>query len=228
MGSDLKKTKAELVDELEATRSALDHAQRGSPFQTELSSDQFTAALYEITADPDLEYRERIRALLETGTRALGLEVGLITEVTEVGAKVIDAFTLGVESPIARVIDVDCSLCTATLDADDPVAFVQNSEGPPYTHCYSPDRPLTAYIGFRITIAGRPFGALSFMAFTRERRRFSNREKTNVKLLAQWLGHELASHLNQETLEERDRLLQRLIRARDSHQLGTLPQRRPP
>lgn len=147
-------------------------------------------ALYEVSADPTLNFDQRLQRLLELGCEWFELEMGLLGHWGGDRQEVIAAHPPICAISSGTLLTGDRSgsegLEAALLQAiQSPVGIGEESDAPSATD------PIPAYFGTPVTVAGQIYGSLSFSSPHPRRRSFSAVERELLKLMAQWIGGEL-------------------------------------
>lgn len=152
------------------------------------------------TSSSDLNFEQKIEALLALGVESFGLEIGILSRVvgndyTIVSVKAPDdGLAKGAVFPLAD------TYCCRTLDADGPVSFYYAGQTPWSSHpCYR-KFGLEAYIGTRVDVDGRTFGTLNFSSPTAKPEPFTDCDLDFLRLMAQWISLELAREQTQRDL----------------------------
>jgi PAS domain S-box-containing protein len=145
-------------------------------------------ALYEVSADPNLSFDQRLQRLLELGCEWFELELGLLGHL--VGDR-LEVIALHPPNP-TEVRDsqdnadrLKAGLMLSSINTpvrSDPGNFPGGEE---------PTSANSAYFSTPIIVAGQVYGPLSFSSPHPRRRPFSPVEQELLKLMAQWIGGEL-------------------------------------
>ncbi len=152
------------------------------------------------TSSSDLNFEQKIEALLALGVESFGLEIGILSRVvgndyTLVSVKAPDdGLAKGAVFPLAD------TYCCRTLDAHGPVSFHYAGQTAWRSHpCYR-KFGLEAYIGTRVDVDGRTFGTLNFSSPTAKPDPFTDCDLDFLRLMAQWISLELAREQTQRDL----------------------------
>ena len=136
--------------------------------------------------------QQRLDALLESGRKHLGLEIGLVARVSGdrwqvVAIQAPTGFPVG----LGTVLKLEQTWCRKTLAADRPLDFPR-SAGTPWAD--DPARsalPFEAYLGTSIRVDGRTFGTLAFASLEARGSRFTATHRDLLLLMAHRIGSEL-------------------------------------
>ncbi|WP_265110200.1 PAS domain-containing protein [Halosolutus halophilus] len=159
--------------------------------------------LYEITADRDRSFDEKVGRLLELGRERLGVDVGYLATIDEGDddveiAHVSDAdgnLTAGTTMPLSD------TYCHWTTQQDELLGFTES----PTDHGIDEDvyetYELDCYLGGRVNVNGERYGALCFEDESPRETPFTPAERSFVELATQWVSYELERQRYQDELE---------------------------
>ncbi|WP_051234789.1 PAS domain S-box protein [Marinimicrobium agarilyticum] len=145
--------------------------------------------LNDIAANPTLSISEQVEKALELGTRFLGLEMGIVSEIFEDIYR-IGWFTApsGAGLEAHQTFDLGQTYCSLTLEAQDVLAIEDMGHSPYRGHpCYQ-SFALESYIGAAIEAGGRRYGTLNFSSPHAKTSPFRESDRMFVRLLARWVG----------------------------------------
>ena len=158
--------------------------------------DEALRRLYLLAVEPDLTFEDKVGRLLELGSAALGLELGIVSAIDD--QVYTCSFVHGPDwapEPGTR-FDVDGTYCLHTLQANDVTAFYHAGQEHISDHpCYL-NFGLESYIGAPVFRGTVRHGTLNFSSPEPRRQPFTAQEREFVAFLARWLGNEL--HLREE------------------------------
>ena len=165
--------------------------------------------LYEITADPDLSFEDKIEMVLESCRSRLGLPYAFVTEIdTEAETQTVkyargthELLQPGESCPLQK------SYCRKTLKKDSLLA-VQNSleDGWKGDEAYELFE-LGSYIGAKLTVGDELYGTLCFASNEPRAEPFTEFERTLVELMANWVSYELERKRSEDRLRrQKERL----------------------
>lgn len=188
--------------------------------------EQFLRRSYEITADPDLDFDEKLVQLLDLGRDRMDLELAGLTHLPDWTDQFRNDYLLDPDG-ITTPDDADNVLwgnpgngryCREVLEGDGPVA-VADVRGTDWERdpTYQ-DRGIACYIGTRVVCDGETYGTIWFGSSTPRDREFSDTECTFVELMGQWVSYELEREHREHALEESNERLQQFAYAA-SHDL---------
>ncbi|NKE37997.1 PAS domain S-box protein [Natronococcus sp. JC468] len=158
--------------------------------------------LYEITADPERSFEEKVARLLELGRERLGLEVGFVADVDPEADRfeVVHATTDGGVSPGASA-PLSETYCRQTVEAAEPLVVTDApaqgwADDPAYERW-----GFDTYVGCEIP-AGDGTRTVCFADGNPRSEPLTPAERGFVELAAQWLSYELERRHYRDELEE--------------------------
>ncbi len=175
---------------------------------TELTeSEAAIREIYQVSVANKLTFNERIQEILNIGCARFGLEVGILGQVENDKYFVVAAKSPNNKIKTGDEFNLVETICETTLLNDDPLMIesVSNSEWR-YHPSYPVDK-FETYIGTRVLIEGETNTTLCFASYETNTRRFTSVDQEILKLMAQWIGHEIERQKAQQLLErEREQL----------------------
>lgn len=186
-----------------------------SRINQEIIADQHRAALqklFMLSLDPDIKLNDKVPSLLEAGCEALGLPLGIVSQIDENFYRVIHVVGPDWAPEPGAVFDVSKTYCTHTLVAEDVRHFNHAGNSEIATHpCYL-EFGLESYIGVPIWVADERVGTLNFSG-SDARHPFTETEVELVRLFGRWLGQEWLKSNKIKELAETTMLLDAVIEA---------------
>ena len=182
--------------------------------------ERYQRTLYEITADADRTFHEKLEALFELGCDRFDLELGGLARIDPGD----DLFEVEVVSgdhehlePGARA-DLSETYCRAVVDGEAPTG-ITDPEGSGFgdTVAYR-EFGVNAYLGTRIALDGDSDRSLFFVSSEPRERGFSGAERTFHRLMGQWVKGELERRQRERALEKSNERLEQFAYAA-SHDL---------
>ena len=161
--------------------------------------ERFLREGYQITADPDLEFEEKLHRLLDLARERTGLDAAGLTHLPEWDGKFRTEYALGYGDGDGVVTAADelwtdpdngC-YCRQTIVEDEPVGMADVRGTDWESDEIYRENGLTSYLGTRVTIGPRPYGTLWVGGTEPRDRAFTETEKTFLELIGQWVSNEL-------------------------------------
>ncbi|MGH1536857.1 MAG: ATP-binding protein [Gammaproteobacteria bacterium] len=149
-------------------------------------------SLYLLSADAALSLKDKINSILKEGVNYLGLDCGVICKIEN---KILSiAYS---QCPKKYQISTNLpykleeTFCSYTYKYNDIVAAhnISNSDLNHFPEHI--DAGINCYLGTPLYIHGRIYGTVSFSDFKTKNEPFSEREKSFVRLISQWIGNEM-------------------------------------
>jgi signal transduction histidine kinase len=165
--------------------------------------------LYETAADSDLSFEERVRALLRVGKDRLGLGEAFYTK--------IDGDVQFVKTSIAdhpllqegEQADLANSYCKPTISSEEMVVMNDVGESAFADDSAFDTFGLECYLGAKLEVGDAVHGTICFADTEPRATPIRETEEAFVKLLAEWLNHELDHQRRQQSLERQNERLDR-------------------
>jgi PAS domain S-box-containing protein len=182
-------------------------------------SEESIRSLYNITSSQQLNFSEKIQALLRVGCQHFGMENGILGHMSGDHFEVMEATSSTGHASPGSVYPVALTFCRDTLQAGGPVAIEHMTGTEWETHLGHTLRNVEAYLGTPLIVAGTVFGTLGFSSQAPHQWLFTNADKEFLRLMAQWIGSEIDREQSTQQLQryaqEIARKNQALAEARD-------------
>ncbi|MBW3585412.1 MAG: PAS domain S-box protein, partial [Cyanobacteria bacterium 0813] len=150
--------------------------------------------LYEVTATQNLNFEQRIQALIDMGCQTFGLESGILACVQDNRYEVMVARSPDQLLKPGDVLDIKQTLCCEALDTDEPLTIQHTGTSKWRYHLAYLAFGMEAYIGTRVLVAGKVYSTLSFSSKSPRTESFKSAHVELLKLMAQWIGSEIERH----------------------------------
>jgi diguanylate cyclase (GGDEF)-like protein/PAS domain S-box-containing protein len=164
-------------------------------------SEERMHALYNTTSQQGLSFAEKMDALLALGGAQFGLEVGIAARVTGDNYEVLQAVSPGGAIRPGLTFAAAETFCAQTLARAASLSFEQAGQtdrrGTPAYRQFG----LEAYIGTPIRVDGEVWGMLCFAGAKPSPRLFTCGDREMVRLMAQWIGGEVARRQAEEAVQ---------------------------
>ncbi len=185
-------------------------------------STQTLNKLHDITSDRNLNFKERMQRMLALGCEHFELPIGILSRIENKDYIVEHATHPDGAIKGGEVFDFEQTYCYRVYKANDVQLYHKIAESPFAAHpCYS-TYGLESYIGSPVIVDGKRYGTLNFSSAD-ERHPFSSQDREIIRLLAQWVGHEIA---RTRDIEELNLAREKLEHAANTDTLTGLPNRR--
>lgn len=165
-------------------------------------SEERLHALYNTTSQPGLSFDEKTEAMLEMGCAQFGLELGILARVQEEQYEIVHVRSPLNVLPAGTVLPVCGTYCAEALALADALSFEQatgtrRGESEAYRQT-----GLEAYIGTPVRVDGEIWGMLCFAGKKPSPRLFASGDREMVRLMAQWIGGEIARRQAEGAVQE--------------------------
>ncbi|UNU23304.1 response regulator [Microcoleus vaginatus] len=169
-------------------------------------------ALYEVTATPNLNFEQRIQALIDMGCQTFRLECGILARVQDNRYEVMAVRSPdGVLKP-GDAFDINQTLCREVLDTNEPLTIQHIGSSKWCHHPAYLALGMEAYIGTRVLVAGKVYSTLSFSSNSPRAHIFKSAHVELLKLMAQWIGSEIEGHQSEAALQASEERWQLALR----------------
>ncbi|ELY93465.1 multi-sensor signal transduction histidine kinase [Natrialba hulunbeirensis JCM 10989] len=158
--------------------------------------------LYEITADRERSFEEKVDDLLELGRERLDLPVGFVSAVDadrnrfevaqSIGGREIEP---GATAPLSE------TYCRETIDTDDLLVLIDSPPAETVSDAAYERWDFDAYVGGKVMVDDTLYGTLCFAGDDERPAPFSPAEQRFVELATQWLSYEYERQRRQTELE---------------------------
>lgn len=157
--------------------------------------------LHSITSSRELNFEERVNAILELGAQHFELPIGIFSRIQGDIYTVIQAVDPDNALSPGQTFNFSDTYCNHVFGQQDVRGFhyVANSEIRAHP-CYR-NFQLEAYLGSTIFVDGERYGTLNFSSPS-PTRPFTDEDIELVRLFAEWIGHELARKRDIDALEQ--------------------------
>ncbi|WP_445300560.1 response regulator [Microcoleus sp. BROC3] len=158
-------------------------------------------ALYEVTATQNLNFEQRIQALIDMGCQTFRLECGILGRVQDNRYEVMVARSPDRVLKPGDVFDINQTLCCEALDTNEPLTIEHIGTSKWRYHPAYLALGIEAYIGTRVLVAGKVYSTLSFSSKSPRADSFKSAHVELLKLMAQWIGSEIERHQAEVALQ---------------------------
>ncbi|MGM0718708.1 MAG: PAS domain S-box protein, partial [Halobacteriota archaeon] len=166
------------------------------------ANEQMLRELTSIASDTDLDFDEKVTALLELGAERLDLPYGFLNRITDGTQHTIQAVGDHPQLQPGSSAPESQAYCQKTIQKDEPLT-IQNAAAEGWEdHPAYEQFNLGCYIGGTITVDGETYGTVCFANRQNRQHEFDDAERAFVELLVQWISHELTTQSLEEKLRE--------------------------
>ncbi|MAQ16457.1 MAG: PAS domain S-box protein [Sandaracinus sp.] len=157
--------------------------------------------LHAITSDRKVSFEGRVAALVRLAAQHFGMPLGMLGRIVGDDYEVVRTYGGPVLSGEGSTLPLERLYCSFAWARQDVVALEHIGRS---SHrcapCYS-DARLESYIGVPVLVDGRPWGTLACIGHV-PRAAFTERDKELVRLIATWIGHEVARETDHRKLHD--------------------------
>lgn len=165
-----------------------------------VATEQTLNRLHSITSSRNLDFEQRVDAILKLGAEQFKLPIGIFSRIQGNIYMVMQAIHPDNALEPGMTFDFANTYCSQVFAVDDVRGFYHVGESSIRTHpCYQ-NFQLEAYLGSTIFVDGERYGTLNFSS-PEPTRPFTAQDMELVRLFAEWIGHELARKRDLEELE---------------------------
>lgn len=154
-------------------------------------SEESIRALYNITSNPQMNFSQKVQALLVMGAQHFGTPLGILARVE--GDAYVAQEVYSRDENLSRGIRYSLSqtYTQQVMETGQPVVF-QRAKGSKWeTHpCYQ-TYGLETYLGTPVVVDNHLYGALNFFGKDAHEEPFTTADMEFLRLMAQWVGSEL-------------------------------------
>ncbi|GEM_PF-1698861 len=159
--------------------------------------------LYEISADPEASFEEKIERFLQLGTDRFQMPNGILTQfnLDEYEYQAVQAYSEHNQVEINRVLPLNNTLSELVFKEGSAVGFHNRSSAPDFTN-HMDNFPIESYIGAMVRTEDGVFGTLNFNSPEGRYRAFSENDLDLLRLMARWVGAEISAENSKKRLIE--------------------------
>ncbi|SEW27312.1 PAS domain S-box protein [Natrinema salifodinae] len=173
-------------------------------------SDRYRRELSRITSDPNCTDEAKLRRLLDLGCERLDIETGIVSRIDA------DADRYAIETAVGRAadwegrtMDLSAMYCRETIASGDVLGIHDAAEPSRDDRPAVDDLEIECYVGGTILLEDGPYGTVCFLNREPRSRPFTPAETSFVDLLARWVSGTVERRRYVQTIQERERRLER-------------------
>ena len=160
-----------------------------------------------ISNDHTMSLDNKLESLLAIGTKFLGLETGIVSNIRGERYSVMSAVTEDNSIPANSVFALSDTYCADVVNAQSHIAYHDINCEPGASHPCFAKYTLKSYLAAPISVAGEFFGTVNFSSLTPRHEPFTPIEVDYLLLLASWIGNELERQQIMENINAQKAIL---------------------
>ena len=189
-------------DKLTGTISVVtDLTERRESLQALKRSEESIRTLYNIASSQQLEFSDRVHALLEMGCQHFGLPTGILSHITGERYNAIAVYSEENSIQPGQVLALRETYCYDTIRAGKPISFEHARKSKWRQHGAYKATKIEAYLGAPVVVDGQIYGTLNFSSLAHYPRQFQSSDEEFLRLMAQWIGGEIEREDNTHQLK---------------------------
>ncbi|MXN65719.1 diguanylate cyclase [Stappia sp. GBMRC 2046] len=171
--------------------------------------------LYRIASSRQLDARQKIGAVLKLGVDAFDLQNGLVAAIEGNVHKIDHAFGSSEQFRPGETRELNTTYCRKVVETGKPVTVEFGGYNDFSLHMNYEDLGRESYIGAPLVVDGETYGTLCFCSASPRAKPFSDTDKEILRLLSDWIAHEIGRDRDFRQLQEAQAELQRLATTDD-------------
>ena len=165
-------------------------------------SEERLHTLYNVTSQQALSFEEKTAELLQLGADQFGLPIGSLARVQGERYQIVQSVSPGDVIPPNTEYAVCDTYCVEALRMLDAVSYEEvGTTEQRDTSCYQ-KYGLEAYLGTPVRVNGEVWGTLCFAGRQPHPRLFTSGDRELLRLMAQWIGSEMARRQAEVAIKE--------------------------
>jgi PAS domain S-box-containing protein len=163
--------------------------------------------MYRITADRGVSFESKVHQLLDLGRDYLGVSEGFLGRISDETQEIVHALGTHPELRPGETCPLSESYCRKTIEQDG-LLTVHDAEAEGWTEDAAYEKfGLGTYIGSKVVLEGELYGTFCFADSDSREEAFTERERTFVELMRQWVSYELEQRRSARRLERKNERL---------------------
>lgn len=164
------------------------------------SAEEALNQLHSITSSRELDFDQRVKAILRLGSEHFNLPIGIFSQIKGNEYEIKQAIHPDNQIEVGMRFDLNLTYCWHVYHSNKVEGFHHVAESAIYDHpCYKAFQ-LEAYIGAPIFVDGKRYGTLNFSSPSPVRP-FISQDFELIRLFSEWIGHEIARNEDLQELE---------------------------
>ncbi len=160
-----------------------------------------------ISNDHTMSLDTKLHNLLAVGTKILGLETGIASNIRGEQYSVLSVVTPGDSIPVNSLFALPDTYCADVVNAQSHIAYHDINCEPGASHPCFAKYTLKSYLAAPVNVSGEFFGTVNFSSLTPRQEPFTSIEVDYLLLLATWIGNELERQQVMENLHAQKAIL---------------------
>lgn len=160
-----------------------------------------------ISNDHTLSLDTKLHNLLAVGTKILGLETGIVSNIRGDQYSVLSVVTPDDSIPVNSFFALPDTYCADVVNAQSHIAYHDINCEPGASHPCFAKYTLKSYLAAPVNVSGEFFGTVNFSSLTPKQEPFTSIEVDYLLLLATWIGNELERQQVMENLHAQKAIL---------------------
>ncbi|WP_334049778.1 GAF domain-containing hybrid sensor histidine kinase/response regulator [Alteromonas gracilis] len=160
-----------------------------------------------ISNDHTLSLDTKLHNLLAVGTKILGLETGIVSNIRGDQYSILSVVTPGDSIPVNSFFALPDTYCADVVNAQSHIAYHDIDCEPGASHPCFAKYTLKSYLAAPVNVSGEFFGTVNFSTLTSRQEPFTSIEVDYLLLLATWIGNELERQQVMENLHAQKAIL---------------------
>ncbi|PRO67919.1 GAF domain-containing hybrid sensor histidine kinase/response regulator [Alteromonas gracilis] len=160
-----------------------------------------------ISNDHTMSLDTKLHNLLAVGTKILGLETGIVSNIRGEQYSILSVVTPGDSIPVNSLFALPDTYCADVVNAQSHIAYHDINCEPGASHPCFAKYTLKSYLAAPVNVSGEFFGTVNFSSLTPRQEPFTSIEVDYLLLLATWIGNELERQQVMENLHAQKAIL---------------------
>jgi len=165
-------------------------------------SEETIRTLYNITSSQQLNFSEKVQALLVMGSQHFDMDTSILARIAGTRYEIQECFAPGRQFTKGIILDLTHTYCFNTLRAGGPFAITHASKTEWADHPCFERYKTESYLGTPVIAGGKTYGTLSFSSRHPHDTPFTSSDKEFLRLMAQWIGSEIDQTHNTQQLQK--------------------------
>lgn len=165
-------------------------------------SEERLHTLYNVTSRQEPSFEEKINDMLSLGAEQFGLSIGVLARVQDSRYQIVHSISPGNALPAGTEFATCDTYCAEALKLSDAVSFEEAGATSRRDASAYRKFGLEAYLGTPVRVNGDIWGTLCFAGQQAHPRLFTSGDRELLRLMAQWVGGEIARRQAEDAVKE--------------------------